>query len=90
MCHHSNETILIIGRKCIQLLELSIINKLADGPQCLRDLTRRFYRLPSAECHELLLDMEASGRVAHSKGRWQLARSGLLTVARDRDLVLEA
>ena len=71
-------------------LEMSIINKLADGPQCLRDLTRRFYRLPSAECHELLLDMEASGRVAHSKGRWQLARSGLLTVARDRDLVLEA
>jgi len=71
-------------------LEMSIINKLADGPLGLRDLTRRFYRLPSVTCHELLLDLEATGKVAQSKGRWHLARSGLLTIARDRDLVLEA
>jgi len=71
-------------------LETSIVNKLAGGPLLLRELSRKFYRLPSVTCHELLLDLEASGKVVQIGNKWQLARSGLLTVARDRELVLEA
>lgn len=73
-----------------QRLEMSIINKLAGGPLLLRELSRKFYRLPSVMCHELLLDLEASGKVVQIGNKWQLARSGLLTVAKDRELVLEA
>ena len=71
-------------------LEACILRKLGDGPLCLRDLVRKFDRFPSEQCHELLVGMEASGRLIQSRGKWQLARPALLTVPDDESLILEA
>jgi len=71
-------------------IEASILRKLGDGPLCLRDLVRKFDSFPTERCHELLLDLEASGRVMQSRGKWQLARPALLTVPDDEGLLLEA
>ena len=71
-------------------LEACILRKLGEGPLCLRDLVRKFDSFPSERCHELLLDLEASGRLIQSRGKWQIARPALLTVPDDEGLLLEA
>ncbi len=72
-----------------QQLERSIMNKLSGGPHSIRELTRRFTRLTSATCEEMLLDMEARGQVFQVGGLWEIRRTGLLAAAKDRQPVLD-
>ena len=71
-------------------LAASIIHRLADGPHGIRQLSRRFDRLSSGDCHGLLLDLQASGRVSYSRGKWRLAQSTPATDTDARHLILDA
>ena len=54
-------------------LEEKILRKLGSEPVTVRDLTRRFTRLPAAQCLELLEDLEAAGKVHRIDDRlWQV------------------
>jgi hypothetical protein len=49
-----------------------ILFKLADGPKNVRQLTRRFHRLPAQQCRESLLDLQSRGKVIYERNRWAL------------------
>jgi hypothetical protein len=50
-----------------------ILDRLSEGPQSARDLGRRFHRMTTTECRDLLAELKRSGRVAELSGdRWQL------------------
>ena len=49
---------------------LRIYEKLADGPQTLRELCRRFDRLAAADCLAALQQLQEWGLVTHEDGRW--------------------
>jgi hypothetical protein len=54
-------------------------------------LARRFSKLPTAQCRELLCGLEASGRVTRSgDDMWQLAEPFVRTASDDGRLILEA
>jgi hypothetical protein len=55
-------------------LKESLVDKLADGPQGVRRLTRRFHRLPMPLCNELLIELEEDGEAVLVGDQWKLAR----------------
>ena len=72
-------------------LEADILHKLRAGPHDCRGLIRRFSRLPTAQCRELLFGLEASGRVIRSgDDMWQLAEPTSPAASDDGRLILEA
>ena len=58
-------------------LKEKLVEKLADGPQTVRRLTRRFNRLSMTLCRELLieLELEQAGEVVLVDDQWRLATS---------------
>jgi hypothetical protein len=54
-------------------LKESLVQKLADGPQQVRRLTRRFHRLQMALCNELLIELEQDGEAVPVGDQWKLA-----------------
>lgn len=56
-------------------LKASILHKLEAGPHTVRDLTRRFSRLTTEPCRELLADLEKQGKVQNHDGEWSLTNS---------------
>lgn len=55
-------------------LKESMLEKLADGPQDARTLTRRFDSLPQAHCKELLIELEQDGDVLAVDDKWMLSK----------------
>ncbi|NWK54981.1 hypothetical protein HW115_05130 [Verrucomicrobiaceae bacterium N1E253] len=54
-------------------LKQSILHKLDRGPHSVRDLTRRFNRLSTAQCRELLFELEDGDYVQNNtNGEWSL------------------
>ena len=66
-----------------------ILYKLGAGPLDVRGLTRKFNRLPAGLCREVLLDLEASGKVARSGEFWQARQDGTAAVSNAQHLTLE-
>ena len=61
-------------RETARRKQQGILDKLAAGPLSTRDLGRRFHRMTTTECRDLLLDLGKLGRVIELPGdRWQLA-----------------
>ena len=53
-----------------------IIDHLSAGPQGARDLSRRFHRMTTTECRDLLGELKRSGQVLEAQdGLWQLTAS---------------
>jgi hypothetical protein len=53
-------------------LKESMLEKLADGPQDTRALTRRFHSIPFSLCKELLSELEEDGDTVFVDGKWKL------------------
>lgn len=53
-------------------LKESMLEKLADGPQNTRALTRRFHSMTLALCNELLSELEEDGDTIFVGGTWKL------------------
>ena len=61
-------------------LKESLVEKLADGPQDVRFLTRRFHSMPMELCKELLNELEEDGDAVWINGKWKLIRPQTLAV----------
>jgi hypothetical protein len=72
------------------MLEEQILRKLGNDRLTVRDITRRFSRLPAEQCRELLLDLEAAGKVCEIDGFWQVRQSPTRATSSPRQLTLEA
>lgn len=59
--------------------EITILSKLREGPLSVRQLVRKSHRLASNQCWELLLDLEACGRVVRSGDEWLLPEPAVLS-----------
>jgi hypothetical protein len=72
------------------VLEEKILRKLQAGPLDVRGITRRSHNLPADQCRELLLDLEAAGKVLRIGERLWQARDCTSSAPSPLPLTLEA
>ncbi|MFZ9935682.1 MAG: hypothetical protein ACO3JG_01340 [Luteolibacter sp.] len=81
MVEHRERLLSEARRRMIESIIAKLRLKLADGPQTVRDLVRRFDKLDAAICVEALVMMADSGQAVLRGNRWQLTeRGGLKTL----------
>lgn len=68
---------------------MALIGKLGGGPLNVRQLVRRSHKLPSDRCWELLLDLEACGRVIRSGNDWLLPEPAVSTAPISKHLTVD-
>ena len=72
------------------VLEEKILQKLRAGPLDVRGITRKFHSLTAGYCLDVLLDMEAAGKLLRIDDRLWQARQSTSSATSARHLTLEA